>query len=487
VNADGHENPGSGAAITAPASGTATPQVRALTPTERVLVPFVGKGAGRGELSWGQREIWSAMQRQGWLCIGGVIPLPAGKTMPEVVDELSVLIGYFPSMRTRLRFDAAGRPSQELFGSGELMIEVFDTDFTTATATDPDPDATADSAPDTHAHAPEALSAQIEARYRAMPRDFEEEWPQRVGVVRAHGRLTHLIVVTCHLVTDLFGVEAMNRQLAAGLSGQAAGMQQLEQAAWQSSVAGRRQSDASLRYWERMLRSIPRRPLPTSPDPREPRHWTGQLRSSALRAALPMIAERTGTDGSSVLMTLYALALGEMTGDNPVAIWTLVNNRFRPGLADVVCNLVQSGICILDVEGVAFDDLTRRTWRAAINAYKHAYYDSELHAAMIGRLAPDQGPATGVPYFFNDRRSEVARAAADVPMTPELLRELAQRSTFSWIGKKDNPFERMFLNVEDDPEVVEMTVQVDTHFFSPAQIETLLRRMEAVAITQALA
>jgi hypothetical protein len=439
---------------------------------ERVLVSFAGEGAGRGELTWGQREIWSAMGRQGWLCIGGVIPLPSGSTVQGIADELSSTMGRFPSMRTRLRFDETGRPSQELFGSGQIAIEVFDADD-------------ADGAGEAGEWTVEELVASVEARYRVMPRDFVNEWPQRVAVVRWRGEPTHMVVVTCHLVTDGAGVDAMNRQLAAGPGVVVGGMQQLEQAAWQNSASGRRQSDASLRYWERMLRSIPPRPLPKSADPREPRHWTGRLRSPALRAAVPLIAERTKTDSSSVLLALYAVALGEVTGVDPVVVWPLVNNRFRPGLADVVCNLVQSGICVLEVEGVAFDEVARRTWRAAITAYKNAYYDSEKHNAMIEQIAPDQGPESGVACFFNDRRSDFGRAVAAVPTTPGQMLEAGRGSTFSWVGKKDNPFERMFLHIEDDPEVVELTVSADTHHFAPAQIEGLVRHMEAVAIAEA--
>jgi hypothetical protein len=165
----------------------------------------------------------------------------------------------------------------------------------------------------------------------------------------------------------------------------------------------------------------------------------------------------------------------------------LVNNRFRPRLAEAVCNLVQSGICVIDVAGVPFDEVAQRTWRGAITAYKHAYYDSEKHDAMIRRIAPQHGPATGIAYFFNDRRTQASRAVAHAPMTPRQLREAGERSTFEWTGKKDNPFERMFLHVEDDPEVVELSIAADTHCFSPAQIEELVRYMEDVAIAEAAA
>lgn len=467
-------------AILATASGAVT--VPALAATERVPVSFSGEGAGRGELSWGQRAIWLTMLRQGWLYFGGVMPLPPGKTVRQVADDLGVMMGHYPSMRTRLRFDEAGRPSQELFASGQIALEVYDADADSGLD-----EGGGDGHSDANSARAEELAALVEARYRTMPRDFVGEWPQRVAVVRSRGELTHLIAVTCHLVTDGFGVEVMNRQLAAGLTGTATGMQPLEQTVWQGSVAGQRQSDASLRYWERMLLSAPSLPMPTSPDPREPRRWAGRLRSPALRAAVPMIAERTSTNGSSVLMALYAVALGKVTGVSPVVVWPLVSNRFRPGLAEVVCNLVQFGICVVEVEGVPFDEVAVRTWRAAISAYKYAYYDAAKHDAMIRRVAPQYGPATGIAYFFNDRRTQGGRAVAEAAMTSRQLSEAGERGTFEWIERMDNPFERILLNVEDDPEAVVLSIFADTHFFSPAQIEELMRQMEAVAISAAAA
>lgn len=477
VDAESSDKLAPRAAFPAPLAGAVAPP--ALVPAQRVLVSFAGEGAGRAELSWGQRAIWSAMMRQGWISIAGVMPLAPGRTVQDVADEVSAMMGRYPSMRTRLRFDDTGRPSQELFESGQIAIEVFDADD--ADYGDGGEDEAAAGGPK-----PEEVATWVEARYRSTPRDYVEEWPQRIAVVRSRGQLTHMVVVTCHMVTDGVGVEVLMRQVAEGFSTPVTGMQQLEQVAWQNSAAGRRQSDASLRYWERTLRSIPQRPLRRSTDPREPRYWACRLRSPAMHAAVPLIAERTKTDTSAVLLALYAVALGKVTGVDPVVVWPLVNNRFRPGLGDVVCNVVQSGICVLEVEGVAFDEAVLRTWRAALNAYKNAYYDAEKHTAMVMRIAPDHSPDSGVAPFFNDRRPQGGRPAPSGRITAQGLREAQQDTTFGWTWKKDNPFERMFLSIEDDPEAVELRLSADTHYFSPADIEGLLRHMEAVAIAEAV-
>ena len=62
-------------------------------------------------------------------------------------------------------------------------------------------------------------------------------------------------------------------------------MQPLEQARWQGSPAGRKQSAAALRHWEKALRAIAPRRFPGPIDPRRPRHWQAGFTSRALYLA----------------------------------------------------------------------------------------------------------------------------------------------------------------------------------------------------------
>src|SRR5687768_1360350 len=94
---------------------------------DRVMVRFEGDGAGVDELAWGQWEIWSAMQRQdSWLPVGGCLPLPAGTTVDDMVEELRWHLTRHPSMRTRLRFGPDGEVRQVVASSGEVPLEIVD-------------------------------------------------------------------------------------------------------------------------------------------------------------------------------------------------------------------------------------------------------------------------------------------------------------------------------------------------------------------------
>src|SRR4051812_44009687 len=86
-----------------------------LRPALRIPVRFAGAGAGVGELSWGQREIWLTMLRQrSWLPIGGWSRLAPGTTPAAVADELRWIMQRYQPMRTRLRFAPDGRPLQSV-------------------------------------------------------------------------------------------------------------------------------------------------------------------------------------------------------------------------------------------------------------------------------------------------------------------------------------------------------------------------------------
>src|SRR5205823_7650616 len=102
--------------------------------------------------------------------------------------------------------------------------------------------------------------------------------------------------------------------------------------------AGRRRSEASLRYWEKALQAAQPRPFHASGDRREPRQWSAELSSPALRLAVRAIAARTGAGSASVVLALYAIALGRRGVLDPAVIRIQTNNRFRHGVASMVSN-----------------------------------------------------------------------------------------------------------------------------------------------------
>jgi len=441
-----------------------------MTTVNQIMVPFHGEGSGTGELSWGQREIWSAMQRQqSAIPVGGCLPLPEGCTLDDMVAELRFNMSRHQSMRTRLRFGADRRPLQVVSESGEIALEVVD-----AGGEDP-----------------AEVGERVRLRFWTTEYDYATDWPLRMAVVMSGGVPTHVVVIFHHLVSDGFGSLVImsdldGRDPATGQAGSPpALMQPLEQARWQATAAGLRQHEMAMRHWEGLLRAIPGRRFSGSADPREPRYWEGELNSPAMRSAVRLIAARTATDSSTVLLAAFAVVLARLTAINPAVVRTVVSNRFRPGLANVVSPINQTSLCAVDVADATFDEVVRRTRQRSMTAYKYAYYDPEQLAELVARVERERGEPLDISCFFNDRRVRFRDDSGPVP-TAEQVRAVADRTAFRWLRRQDRPFERLFVHVEDEPDTLALTICGDTQHVSPADMQSCLTGMAALTIEAAL-
>jgi hypothetical protein len=437
--------------------------------SERILVPFAGEGAGVGELSWGQREIWEAMQRQGWwLPIGFAEPVPDGTTVKDVASELHFMMCRYPSMRTRLSFVEDGQPRQVVAASGEITLEVVD-------AGDEDP---------------EQVAADVHERYRQLDHDHAAEWPVRMAVVCAGGVPTHQVMVACHLVADGMGALMMQRERRrrAELTGlRSTATDPLAQAHWQQGPSGRRQTDSAMRYWEGLLRGIEPRRFGDAGAEQQPRHWKLDFDSPAMNRATRVIAARNGLDSSYVHLAAYCVALSRLTGVNPVVVQVVVGNRFRPGLAETVSPVNQTGLCVIDAAGAPFDEVVLRAWRKAMATYKHAYYDPLRLADLVARVTAERGEEIDIACYFNPRRFVLEEPPPQAPPTPDELRAALARTELRWGDRSDLPVERFFASLDDQVDNVHIELCVDTRYVSPAGMEAFVRDMESVLVRAAFA
>jgi hypothetical protein len=434
--------------------------------SEQIAVPFEGDGSGVEELAWGQSELWRAMRRQQtFMPIGYAEPLPPGTTIDTVVEGLRYWMSRYQTMRTRLRHDPDGHTRQVVHASGEVTLEVVDTDD------DDDP---------------AKVAEEVRLRHWESDYDFVDEWPVRMAVIRHRGALTHQVVVLCHLVTDGFGGLIMLRDLASRDTTPVTATQPLEQARWQRSPAGRRHLATVLRHWEDVVRSVPAQRFPGSDDRRTPRHWQVGLDSPASHLAVRAIAARTNVDASPILLTIFAVAIARVLGTNPVVTRVVASNRFRRGLADSVSPLTQTGLCVIDLAGLTFEQALARTARRAFVAYKHAYYDSAALDAAVAEVCRERGEHVDLSCFFNDRRLVTRDLPDGPPPTAGEIRAALGRGTLRWGEPTDKPSERLFANINDVPDTVDITIFADTHYVSPAGMEAITREMEAVAVEAAL-
>jgi hypothetical protein len=434
---------------------------------ERVLVPFEGEGAGVAELSWGQQMIWATMQgKDSSLPMGGARALPPGQTVADAVAGLRFIMSRHQALRTKLRFGPDGQTQQVVHASGAITLEVVD-------AGERDPG---------------EVAAAVTAGYKARKFDYEREWPLRMAVITRHGTATHVAQMICHIALDAFGLALLYDDFdhRDERTGPLTAMHPMEQATVQRGPSGRRAHEASMRYLERLTPSIPDLQLKESGDPRQPRFWQVTLDSPAGYRAAGTLSARLGLGTSPVLLAAFAVALASVSVSPRVVAHLVVSNRFRRGFAGSVSPVMQTTIGVIETDG-PFEEVVRRAWQSGLGAYKHAYYDPAAANEVWKRLVAERGAEPDWSVVFNDRRvlsREAADAVSAADGAPSLRDELT-RSTLTWGERNDVSQQKVFLSICEVPDTLCVELWADTHFVTPADMEKLLRRMEAVIVNAA--
>ena len=440
--------------------------------TDHLLVAFDGGDSGTADLTWGQQDTFAAMRRENnSFSIGFWLPLADGTTVSDVADDLRFLMCRHQALRTRLAFTDDGRPQQVVAQAGEVPLEIVD-----AGAADP-----------------ARVAEDVYQRYAAHVFDETREWPVRWAVVTSGGVATHMVPMISHLVVDGASFALMLAELATRdrVSGSAAapvaGLPPLELARWQCTADGRRKSEAALRHWERLLLTIPARRFGSSPDPRQLRFWQLEYNSPASHLAARLIAARTGTSTSTVLLAAFAVTIAQVTGISPAVVQIVVNNRFRREMTSTISQLTLTAPCVIDVAAASFDEVVSRAWQRVIGIYKLSYYDPVLREELIARISQERGEQIDLSCTFNDRRAMNAQQqpGGDLP-APEEVGAALERSKLTWGFQKAFPGAHLFMNINNVPDTIDYEIFADTHYLCPADMEALLRGQEAVLVQAAL-
>ena len=173
-------------------------------------------------------------------------------------------------------------------------------------------------------------------------------------------------------------------------------------------------------------------------------------------------------------------------GVSPVVTRSVVGNRFRAGLSTVVCPLAQTGLCVMDVARLSFDEALPVVQRASMMAYKHAYYDPAQLDELIAKVAGERGTDLDVYNFFNDRRDAAQRVPAlGEPPTLDEIHAALPSSEFGWTRSRDDPFEPLFVHLDDSRRATDITVHTDTQYLSLARAKALIMEIETVAVQAA--
>jgi len=196
-----------------------------------------------------------------------------------------------------------------------------------------------------------------------------------------------------------------------------------------------------------------------------------------------------------VTLAVIATAIGRATGVHPLTIKVMVNNRFRPGLADVIAPIAQNSVVTIDVTDTSIDEVVARTRGASLTAGMRAYYDPDELGEVMARLDAERGYPARVTCRVNDQRAMVRRSQGastgeadpgDVnQVTPEQVRQRLTETTLSWLGPRYNMHEQANILIENRSGVVSLHMMWDRQCLTDTQVEALLRGVEEVAVEAA--
>jgi hypothetical protein len=442
---------------------------------DRIAVKFSGASAGAGPLTWGQKAIWQDMVDSGnQFTMDGMARLPEDSTIEDAAARLAALMCRHAALRMRLDTGGAGRPGQEVAGAGEIGLDIL---------TMPDDAGLADVT---------RYAEQWRVTERLVRFDFHRDWPLRMALLRHRGVCRYLVWVLSHLAADggahlLF----LDDLMTAGPDTQPRRPHILDIAQGEQEPALRQLSRRAMRHWESALSHIPAQTFGLPDRPRDeagPRYWQARFTSPAAHLALLAIARRTGTDASRVTLALIATAIARATGVHPLTIKVMVNNRFRPGLADVIAPVAQNAVVTIDVSGISVDEAVVATRGAVMTASMRACYDPDELSEVTARLDAGRGYPARVTCRVNDQRAMVMRAdqaGGSVEVTPELIRQRLGDTSLTWLGRRDNMHEQVNLLVENVPDAVSLHIMWDRWSLTDGQVEALLRGVEEVAVEAA--
>ena len=449
------------------------------TGRDRVVVRFTGAEAGAEPLTWGQKAILQDMQDSGdQFSMGGMMELPDGCTVEDAAARLSGLMGRHAALRMRLGSDSAGRPGQEVAGSGRTSLDVL---------TLP---GDADRA-DADRYAAELMDAWPAERF-----DFERDWPLRMAVIRHRGACLHLVWALSHLVADGGAhVLLLDDLIAGGTSGRAVGddrgPQILDVARSEQTPRLRQLSGRAMQYWEAQLRQVPAQTFGEPGRPRDQagrRYWQVRFSSPAAHLAMRALARRTGTDASRVTLAVIATAIGRATGVHPLTVKVMVNNRFRPGLAGVIAPIAQNSAVTIDVTDTSVDEVVARARGALMTAGLRAYYDPDDLREVTAKLDAERGYPARITCRVNDQRAMIMGAGGDADLgevtAEQVGRKLAETS-LTWLGPREHMHEQVNILVENRSDVVSLHMMWDRWSLTDGQVEALLRGVEEVAVEAA--
>ncbi|MFD8643443.1 condensation domain-containing protein [Streptomyces zaomyceticus] len=436
----------------------------------RLTVAYTGGEERRGPVTMGQANMIRCMLRDEpeHINIHDVWPVPEGTRTEAAIEALRALAARHEALRTTFPHAPGVAPSEQVVApEGTFTVTVLESD----------------EHPGGPAARAEALARQARAERFHLDRDF----PLRISVVTLAGAPVYVAMAASHAVTDVGALAVLKEEWLSLLAGETLppldSLTPLDLAAQEAAPAGLRKSEASLRYWERIIRGGPQamfaEPGAEGTEVRVPQLT---LRSRRAARALALVAERTGGLPSTVLLTAWCALVAHRTAQTACVAAVPTSNRYQSRLTRSVNTLSQDALLSLDVRVPTFDALLKKSWGGALDAYRHSRFDAVRLWEMIGRATFERGSQFARDVVFNDV-STLPSTVADVA-SPRPEETVGPELELSWGPEQVLPTRVLTFVYATEP-LIHLALWADPALFGRAEAEGfltgLVRLLEAAA------
>ncbi len=438
--------------------------------TNRIAHVEIDSGPSESmDTSWGQQAIWEIIAgvapHDEHTNLELVVPGPVRGGLPFVLDVLRLVIAEHDSLRTRYEFAEPDHLRQRLVERASLPVEIWDVTCGDALA----------------------VAEKMRHRFHNESYDITSGLPIRAGVVMRNDVPSFLVLGLSHMVTDGWGLQVLMDELKELFDSppRNADPTRLNSVRWQprdqveleSSPAAVKRKERSVGFLASQLRAFPSAmfPVPSYPD-RKPRHLWGHFVSDALGAAARTIAGRRRVSSTAAILAAFSVVLSYKARRDSCCLFIGFANR-QPQSMSAIGPYMQSVPLRVGASGSSLWEIIKSTHREAMRAYRFAQYPPGERREVWDEVNNARGIEVTQEFFFN---SLVVSAAASVDdAEPSGRLDAPAESSLTWRTGLERGGTKLYVGVQSTSE---LDFIADVRFFSPEEVEAILRAVELLLV-----
>ncbi|HEX8246414.1 MAG TPA: condensation domain-containing protein, partial [Longimicrobium sp.] len=371
-------------------------------PTRRETIPRAAGDGPEFPMSFGQERMWFLAQVEPENPMYNVpitVLVRADLDVPLLERALAVVVRRHEALRTVFRM-VDGQLRQIVMEPFHPRVEVFDVRARVAAAQGDARD--------------EILKLAAEEGARLF--DVGRLPLFRVTLLRVSDERYALVITVHHIATDGWSYPLILREMDQFYADLVHGrphtlpepkLRFVDYAVWQRGWLSGETLERQVAFWREHLRGAPNLALPTD-RPRPPvTSYRGTfhhfLVSRELTHALHELGRRQAATLNMVMMAGFYALLARYSGQDDVVVGTLLGNRNRPEIEEIIGFFVNTGALRMRLDGdPTFAELVRRTRRVVLDADRHQELPFEKLVDELGVARdPSRHPLFQAMYFHH--------------------------------------------------------------------------------------